>query len=211
MPLPHLVVSLILCQLLDINKMSTLPLKKTNVVFIAGLLLVATVLVLDASLNDLIEYAIAQNLNLNASPPPQQQQLSPLPAPSVPASQTPSPFPQSEPPPMKPLSPLQMASSANMTCVLTPSLISPEGTPQQIEGPYFVAGMPNRTTLGSDTSDGSVQEGFPLHLVVHVYQADGKNKEEKTTPIIPMQKFVIHLAVLGLTYGTQTPRAFTPE
>ena len=75
--LPHLVVSLILCQLLDINKMSTLPLKKTNVVFIAGLLLVATVLVLDASLNDLTEYAVAQNLNLNASPPPQQQQASP--------------------------------------------------------------------------------------------------------------------------------------
>ena len=179
MPLPHLVVSLILCQLLDINKMSTLPLKKTNVVFIAGLLLVATVLVLDASLNDLTEYAVAQNLNLNASPPPQQQQASPLPAPSNPTSQTPSPFPQSEPPPMKPLSPLQMASSTNITCILTPSLIESEGTPQQIEGPYFVAGMPNRSDIRSDISDGSVQEGVPLHLVVHVYQADGKDQGGK--------------------------------
>ena len=80
---------------------------------------------------------------------------------------------------MKPLSPLQMASSTNITCILTPSLIESEGTPQQIEGPYFVAGMPNRSDIRSDISDGSVQEGVPLHLVVHVYQADGKDQGGK--------------------------------
>jgi protocatechuate 3,4-dioxygenase beta subunit len=157
--------------------MSTPLLKKTSIVFIVyGFLLAAITIVLNTNLNDLTEFAVAQNFNLNASPPLQQQQASPLPAPSVSASQTPSPFQQSGPPPMKPLSPLQMASSANLTCVLTPSLIETEGTPQQIEGPYFVAGMPNRSDIRSDTSDGSVQEGVPLHLVVHVYQSDSKDQ-----------------------------------
>jgi hypothetical protein len=50
------------------------------------------------------------------------------------------------PPPMSPeLSAAQKSASANKTCTLTPSLIESEGTPQQIEGPYFVDGMPNRS------------------------------------------------------------------
>ena len=188
--------------------MSTPLLKKTSVVFVVGFLVAAIILVLDTNLNDLTEYAIAQNLNLNASPPPQQQQASPLPAPSAPASQTPSPFPQSEPPPMKPLSPLQIASSANTTCVLTPSIIESEGTPQQIEGPYFVAGMPNRSDIRSDTSDGSVQEGVPLHLVVRVYQADGKDQGGKNntnakvcTPLSDARVDIWHANAQGLYSG----------
>jgi hypothetical protein len=43
------------------------------------------------------------------------------------------------PPPMSPeLSAAQKSASTNKTCTLTPSLIESEGTPQQIEGPYFV-------------------------------------------------------------------------
>jgi hypothetical protein len=68
--------------------MSTPLSKKTSVVFIVyGFLLAAITLILNTNLNDLTEYAVAQNLNLNASPPLQQQQASPLPAPSVSASQ----------------------------------------------------------------------------------------------------------------------------
>jgi protocatechuate 3,4-dioxygenase beta subunit len=55
---------------------------------------------------------------------------------------------------------------------LTPSLIEVEGTPQQIEGPYFVDGMPNRSDIRSDTSDGSVQDGIPLHLFLQVHDVD---------------------------------------
>jgi hypothetical protein len=40
---------------------------------------------------------------------------------------------------------------------LRPSLIEVKGTPQQIEGPYFVDGMPNRSDIRSDTSDGSAR------------------------------------------------------
>jgi hypothetical protein len=58
----------------------------------------------------------------------------------------------------------------NKTCTLTPSLIEIEGTPQQIEGPYFVDGMPNRSDLRS--SDGIIQEGIPLHLNLNVYDVD---------------------------------------
>jgi protocatechuate 3,4-dioxygenase beta subunit len=87
-----------------------------------------------------------------------------LPAGPLPAQFRPSPSPE--------LSATQISSSTNKTCTLTPSLIEEEGTPQQIEGPYFVDGMPNRSDIRLDPSDGSIQEGIPLHLVLHVYGAD---------------------------------------
>lgn|SRR5262249_37400021 len=65
-----------------------------------------------------------------------------------------------------------ISSSTNKTCTVTPSLTEIEGTPQQTEGPYFVDGMPNRSDIRSDPSDGSVQNGLPLHLVIHVYTVD---------------------------------------
>ena len=70
------------------------------------------------------------------------------------------------------LSAAQISASTNQTCKLTPSLIEEEGTPQQIEGPYFVDDMPNRSDIRSDPSDGSMQEGIPLRLVLHVYDVD---------------------------------------
>jgi protocatechuate 3,4-dioxygenase beta subunit len=76
------------------------------------------------------------------------------------------------PPPFDPLSAQQIATSTNKTCTLTPSLIEVEGTPQQIEGPYFVDSMPNRSDLRSDTSDGTIQEGIPLYLNLNVYDVD---------------------------------------
>ena len=84
---------------------------------------------------------------------------------SSPPSQlsAPAPFPQPE------LSATQRSASTNQTCTLTPSLMEVEGTPQQIEGPYFVDDMPNRSDIRSDTSNDSVQEGIPLRLILHVY------------------------------------------
>src|SRR5918999_1783237 len=73
----------------------------------------------------------------------------------------------SGPPPISQpeLSATQRSASTNQTCTLTPSLIEIEDTPQQIEGPYFVDDMPNRSDIRSDTSNGSIQEGVPLRLV----------------------------------------------
>ena len=85
------------------------------------------------------------------------------------------------PTPISPeLSAAQKSASTNKTCALTPSLVEYEGTPQQIEGPYFVDNMPNRSDIRSDPSDGSVQEGIPLHLVVHVYSV---NKNGSCSPL----------------------------
>lgn len=42
-------------------------------------------------------------------------------------------------------------------------------TPQQTEGPYFVDEMLNRSDIRSDSSDGSVQDGIPLRLIIHIY------------------------------------------
>jgi protocatechuate 3,4-dioxygenase beta subunit len=76
------------------------------------------------------------------------------------------------PPPLEQLSTQQIAASTNNTCTLTPSLIEIEGTPQQTEGPYFVDGMPNRSDLRSESSDGSMQEGIPLRLIINIYDVD---------------------------------------
>jgi len=74
--------------------------------------------------------------------------------------------PQGQPPSAKP------TSTANQTCTLTPSLIEVEDTPQQIEGPYFVDEKLNRSDIRPDPSDGSMQEGVLLTLVLHVYNVD---------------------------------------
>jgi protocatechuate 3,4-dioxygenase beta subunit len=78
-----------------------------------------------------------------------------------------------QPPFLQPgLSATQRGVSTNQTCTLTPSLIEVEGTPQQIEGPYFVDNMPNRSNIRTDTSNGSVQDGIPLRLILHVYDVN---------------------------------------
>jgi protocatechuate 3,4-dioxygenase beta subunit len=76
------------------------------------------------------------------------------------------------PPPSPELSATQISSSTNKTCTLPPSLIKIKGTPQQTEGPYFVEGMPKRSDIRSDPSDGLVQQGVPLRLILHVYDVD---------------------------------------
>ena len=88
-----------------------------------------------------------------------------------------------QPPPFSnQLSPQQMVSSTNKTCTLTPSPIEVEGTPQQTEGPYFVAGMPNRSDIRSDPpSYGSIQSGIPLHLVIHIYKINYKSNTNNNT------------------------------
>jgi Protocatechuate 3,4-dioxygenase beta subunit len=69
------------------------------------------------------------------------------------------------------LSPSEKAASASGSCALTPA-IKLNGTPQQTEGPYFVDKMPNRSDIRSDSSDGSIKEGIPLRLIIHVYDVD---------------------------------------
>ena len=87
------------------------------------------------------------------------------------------PLPQQFPLPPPELSTTQKTASTNLTCTLTPSLIEIEGTPQQIEGPYFVDGMPNRSDIRPDTSNGSIQEGIPLRLVLHVYDVEDEDED----------------------------------
>lgn len=78
-------------------------------------------------------------------------------------------------PPLPELSTTQKSASTNLTCTLRPSLTEVESTPQQIEGPYFVDEMPNRSDIRLDTSDGSLQDGIPLHLILHVYDLPDDN------------------------------------
>ena len=70
------------------------------------------------------------------------------------------------------LSSSEKAASASGTCTLSHGSMRLSGTPQQIEGPYFVDDMPNRSDIRSDTTDGSVKEGIPLRLIIHVYDVD---------------------------------------
>ena len=88
-------------------------------------------------------------------------------------------------------------TSTNQTCTITPSLIEVEGTPQQTEGPYFVGGMPERSDIRSDSSDGSIQEGVPLNLVINVFDVD----EGSCTPLDRIQVDIWHADSQGLYSG----------
>jgi protocatechuate 3,4-dioxygenase beta subunit len=103
------------------------------------------------------------------------------------------------------LSATQMSASTNQTCTLTPSLIEVEGAPQQIEGPYFVDGMSNRSDIRSDTSDGSVQEGIPLRLVLNVYGIDGNDGKGigSCTPLSGAKVDIWHANSQGVYSGVQ--------
>ena len=96
-------------------------------------------------------------------------------------SSSPERLPLTSPPPFQELPQQQKAASTNKTCTLTPSLIEVEGTPQQIEGPYFVDNMPNRSDLRSEPSDGSIQEGIPLNITFNVYRVDDTDGDGKGT------------------------------
>jgi protocatechuate 3,4-dioxygenase beta subunit len=96
-------------------------------------------------------------------------------------------------------SPTQIEASTNQSCTLTPSLIEVEGTPQQTEGPYFVDGMPNRSDIMRDTSDGSVVEGIPLTLVLNVHAVD----EGTCIPLSGAQVDIWHANPQGVYSGVQ--------
>jgi protocatechuate 3,4-dioxygenase beta subunit len=81
----------------------------------------------------------------------------------------------------------------NQTCMLTPSLIEVEDTPQATEGPYFVDEMLNRSDIRPDPTDGSVQQGVPLTLVLHVYDVD----EGRCSPLKGAQVDVWHANAMG--------------
>jgi len=66
---------------------------------------------------------------------------------------------------------IQITNSALKSCTLTPSLIEIEDTPQQTEGPYFVDGMPNRSEIFTNTSNGSSEKGIPLNLTINVFDS----------------------------------------
>jgi protocatechuate 3,4-dioxygenase beta subunit len=63
---------------------------------------------------------------------------------------------------------VQKTASVFGSCALTHSS-KLHATPQQTEGPYFVDEMPNRSDIRTDSSDGSLQQGITLYLVIHVY------------------------------------------
>jgi protocatechuate 3,4-dioxygenase beta subunit len=143
------------------NKSTTIINKRAVLVTIALYFTVLIVLGTELTPTRVAAQLILNNTNSSIS---SNQNMSP------PSRPIPMAFP---PPPISPeLSAAQKSASTNKTCAITPSLVESEGTPQQTEGPYFVDNMPNRSDIRSDPSDGSVQEGIPLNLVIHVYSVD---------------------------------------
>jgi protocatechuate 3,4-dioxygenase beta subunit len=104
-------------------------------------------------------------------------------------------------PPLPELSATQRSASTNLTCTLRPSLTDVEGTPQQIEGPYFVDGMANRSDIRSDTSDGSVQDGIPLSLILNVYDIEDNNGS--CIPLSDAKVDIWHANSQGVYSGVQ--------
>ena len=122
------------------------------------------------------------------------------------SSAPPTPQQLSGPPFLQPeSSATQRSASTNQTCTLTPSLIEIEGTPQQIEGPYFVDDMPNRSDIRSDTSNGLIQEGVPLRLVFNVYDVNDSDGDG-TGPCTPLKDAKVdiwHANSQGVYSGVQ--------
>lgn len=75
-----------------------------------------------------------------------------------------------------------------------------EGTPQQTEGPYFVDEKLNRSDIRADPSDGTVQQGIPLTLILHVYDIDNGT----CVPLKGAQVDVWHASSQGLYSDIQS-------
>lgn len=67
-------------------------------------------------------------------------------------------------------------------------------SPEQTEGPYFVDEKLNRSDIRSDPADGSVKQGVPLQLTLHVSQV-GSNS---CTPLVGAIVDVWHCDALGV-------------
>lgn len=67
---------------------------------------------------------------------------------------------------VSPQSSTSAAVAATPTCVVKP---------QQTEGPYFVDEKLNRADIRSDPSNGSVKQGVPLRLILHVSAIAGRS------------------------------------
>jgi protocatechuate 3,4-dioxygenase beta subunit len=125
---------------------------------------------------------------------------------SAPPSPPPPQLSGPQPPFLQPeLSATQRGASTNQTCTLTPSLIEVEGTPQQIEGPYFVDNMPNRSDIKTDTSNGSVQDGIPLGLILHVYDVNDTDGDGTGSciPLTAAKVDIWHANSQGVYSGVQ--------
>lgn len=101
--------------------------------------------------------------------------------------------PSGQPAPQEQTQPTGTATK--IKCTLTPSLIEVEGTPQQTEGPYFVDEKLDRTDIRSDPSDGTIQEGVPLSLVIKVFNVVGN---DSCVPLDVAQVDVWHADSQGL-------------
>ena len=58
--------------------------------------------------------------------------------------------------------------------------------------------MPNRSDIRSDPSDGSVQQGIPLHLVIHIY---GLNENGSCSPLKGAKVDIWHANPQGIYSG----------
>ncbi|MEA5623228.1 intradiol ring-cleavage dioxygenase [Nostoc sp. UHCC 0251] len=90
-------------------------------------------------------------------------------------------------------------SSTVESATLPACIVSPE----QTEGPYFVDEKLNRSDIRSDPVDGSVKEGIPLQLTLHVSQV-GSNG---CTPLVGAIVDIWHCDALGV-YSDVTDRSF---
>jgi protocatechuate 3,4-dioxygenase beta subunit len=91
--------------------------------------------------------------------------------------------------------PTQAAIITTRSCVVRP---------QQTEGPYFIDEKLNRSDIRSDPSDGSVKQGVPLRLVLHVSQIYGSSCTALTGATVD----IWHCDALGV-YSDVTDRSFS--
>lgn len=86
----------------------------------------------------------------------------------------------------------QRSADSNLPCVVRP---------EQIEGPYFVDEMLNRSDIRSDPSNGTIKDGVPLRLTLNVSQVSG----DTCVPLVGAIVDIWHCDALGIYSDVRDP------
>ncbi len=104
--------------------------------------------------------------------------------------------------------PSSVPAQATSVATQAPSATTAAGTlpscvvrPALTEGPYFVDEKINRSDIRSDPSDGTVKDGAPLSLTIHVSQINGSG----CTPLQGAQVDIWHCDALGVYSDASDP------
>lgn len=86
----------------------------------------------------------------------------------------------------------------NYTCQLEPLSNKMQPTPQQMEGPYFIDVVPERSNIQMDPDSGKLEDGIPLLLQIHVFDMN-----DNCEPLVGARVDIWHANAYGVYSGIE--------